>query len=134
MWFENPSPKNWKRTCRSSSLFWGWWVFSGLEIDFRIQLTLSPAPEGKIPFRDVLYDRMTENFGTQVPNLDQMFAVGKPFPLEVIELSEGSPLDVLKSYNKKRGLALDLPEMEYLVEAYKKVGRVRNLTFFVSRL
>jgi phosphoribosylformylglycinamidine synthase len=60
-----------------------------------------------------------------------MFATGKPFPIEVIELSEGSPLDVLKSYNKKQGLALDLLEMEYLVEAYKKVGRVRALSSFL---
>ena len=69
---------------------------------------------------------MTENFGTQEPDLHEMFAVGQPYPLEVIELPESAPLDVLKSYNKKRGLALDLPEMEYLVEAYKKIGRVRH--------
>lgn len=83
------------------------------------------APDEKnILFKDVLYDRMTETFGTHEPDLSQMFAVGKPFPLEVIELSGDAPLEILKAYNKKRGLALDLPEMEYLVEAYKKVGRV----------
>ena len=75
-------------------------------------------------FRDVLYDRMTENFSTEEPNLSQMFAVGQLYPLEVIDLSVGAPLEVLKVYNKEKGLALDLPEMEYLVEAYKKVGRV----------
>jgi len=83
-------------------------------------------------FRDVLFDRMTENFGTEEPDLSQMFAIGQPFPLEVIDLSEGTPIEVLKAYNKERGLALDLPEMEYLVEAYKKVGRV-SLNLSLSR-
>lgn len=57
-----------------------------------------------------------------------MFTVGQPYPLEVIDLSVGAPLEVLKAYNKERGLALDLPEMEYLVEAYKKVGRVSHFS------
>jgi len=80
-------------------------------------------------FRDVLYDRMTENFSTEKPDNSLMFAVGQPYPLEVIDLSAGSPLEVLKEYNKERGLALDLPEMEYLVEAYKKVGRVSHFSY-----
>lgn len=67
---------------------------------------------------------MTETFSTQQPDLKRMFEVGKPFPLEVVDLSGAEPLEVLKRYNKERGLALDGPEMEYLVEAYKKVGRV----------
>ena len=82
--------------------------------------------EGKdIPFKDVLYDRMTENISTLEPDLKQMFAEGQPFPLEVIELfAEGSaPIEVLKAYNKKRGLALDQLEMEYLVQAYNQLGR-----------
>ena len=82
--------------------------------------------EGKdIPFKDVLYDRMTENISMSEPNLNQMFAEGQPFPLEVIDLSaEGStPIEVLKAYNKKRGLALDQLEMEYLVQAYTQLGR-----------
>ena len=71
---------------------------------------------------------MTETFSTQEPDLSQMFTNGQPFPLEVIDLSSSaeSPIAVLKAYNKERGLALDLPEMEYLVEAYKKVGRVNS--------
>lgn len=82
-------------------------------------------------FRDVLHDRMTETFSTQEPDLEKMFQVGKPYPLEVVDLSGGesgeSAIDVLKRYNKERGLALDVPEMEYLVEAYKEVGRVSRL-------
>jgi phosphoribosylformylglycinamidine synthase len=78
-----------------------------------------------IPFKDVLYDRMTENISLVEPDLEKMFSEGQPFPLEVINFSaEGSePLEVLKTYNKKQGLALDQLEMEYLVQAYKQLGR-----------
>jgi phosphoribosylformylglycinamidine synthase len=82
--------------------------------------------EGKdSPFKDVLYDRMTENISTLEPDLNQMFAEGQPFPLEVIELfaEVSAPIEVLKAYNKKRGLALDQLEMEYLVQAYTQLGR-----------
>jgi len=84
-----------------------------------------PFEELDIPFKDILYDRMTETISTEEPDLKKMFAEGKPFPLEVINLSaEGSsPIDVLKAYNVKRGLALDQLEMEYLVQAYSKLGR-----------
>jgi len=79
----------------------------------------------EIPFRDALYDRMTENIGTEEPSPAKMFIEGQRYPLEVINLSaEGStPLEILKAYNTERGLALDQPEMEYLVQAYKQLGR-----------
>jgi phosphoribosylformylglycinamidine synthase len=75
--------------------------------------------------KDVIYDRMTENISTSEPIPEQMFATGTPFPLEVIDLwAKGStPLEVLKMYNSKRGLALDPLEMEYLVQAYTHLGR-----------
>ena len=78
-------------------------------------------------FRDAMYDRMTEHWETHNPNLEEMFVEGKPTPLEVIDLlTEGSTavaLEILKAYNKKRGLALDENEMEYLIQAYKDLGR-----------
>ncbi|TAQ86439.1 hypothetical protein B7494_g5245 [Chlorociboria aeruginascens] len=79
----------------------------------------------EIPFKNILYDRMTENISTEEPDLEEMFAEGKPFPLEVIDLAaEGStPIEVLKAYNKRRGLALDQLEMEYLVQAYSRLER-----------
>ena len=91
-----------------------------------ILVDLTEPLEGKgIPFKDVLYDRMTENISTSEPDLNQMFVEGQPFPLEVINLSaEGSTsIEILKAYNKKRGLALDQLEMEYLVQAYNQLGR-----------
>jgi phosphoribosylformylglycinamidine synthase len=66
---------------------------------------------------------MTENFSTTEPDLQQMFAEGKPFPLEVIDLwAEGAtPLEVLKLYNKDRGLALDQLEVSVLVSRGSKM-------------
>jgi phosphoribosylformylglycinamidine synthase len=91
-----------------------------------VLVDLTKPLEGKdIPFKDVLYDRMTENISTSEPDLNQMFAEGQPFPLEVIDLStEGStPIEILKAYNKKQGLALDQLEMEYLIQSYTQLGR-----------
>lgn len=75
--------------------------------------------------KDVIYDRMTENIGTTEPVPEEMFATESPFPLEVVDLwAKGTtPIDVLKVYNSKRGLALDHLEMEYLVQAYTQLGR-----------
>jgi len=79
-------------------------------------------------FRDTLYDRMTEHWSHDEPNLERMFKEGQPAPLQVIDLSaEGSTaLETLKAYNIERGLALDENEMEYLIQAYKDLGRNPN--------
>ncbi|KAL3422936.1 phosphoribosylformylglycinamidine synthase [Phlyctema vagabunda] len=76
-------------------------------------------------FTNELFDRMTENISTTEPDLSQMFAEGEPYPLEVIDLSAqgSSPIEVLKAYNKERGLSLDQLEMEYLVQSYSQLGR-----------
>ncbi|KAF8861177.1 phosphoribosylformylglycinamidin [Acephala macrosclerotiorum] len=84
-----------------------------------------PFESEEITFKDILYDRMTENISKTEPDLHQMFAEGQPYPLEIINLSAdgADAIEVLKAYNKERGLALDQLEMEYLVQAYKKLGR-----------
>jgi phosphoribosylformylglycinamidine synthase len=76
-------------------------------------------------FRDLLHDRMTEIFSTSEPDLNQMFAERQPFPLEVVDIfADGvHAIEVLKEYNRKRGLALDQPEMEYLIQAYTQLKR-----------
>ncbi|KAH8803209.1 CobB/CobQ-like glutamine amidotransferase domain-containing protein [Xylogone sp. PMI_703] len=84
------------------------------------------AFEGEeIPFKDILYDRMTENISTTEPDPQQMFAEEKPRPLEIVNIfAPGTtPIEVLKDCNKRMGLALDEPEMEYLVQAYSQLGR-----------
>lgn len=76
-------------------------------------------------FKHVLYDRMTENISNTEPDVKNMFAEGQRVPLEVVDIfAEGAkPIEILKDYNKKRGLALDEPEMEYLIQSYTQIGR-----------
>lgn len=78
-----------------------------------------------MPFKDLLYDRMTEHISTSEPDMKEMFAEGRPVPLEVVDIfADGvHPIQVLKEYNRKRGLALDQPEVEYLVQAYTQLKR-----------
>jgi phosphoribosylformylglycinamidine synthase len=84
-----------------------------------------PFEGSGIPFKDILYDRMTQNISASEPDIEQMFSHGNPVPLEVVDIfaKDAVPIDVLTGYNKKRGLALDGPEMEYLIQAYTKLGR-----------
>ncbi|QIX02412.1 hypothetical protein AMS68_007929 [Peltaster fructicola] len=75
----------------------------------------------KITNADTLYDRMTETFGTATPDLTAMFAQSPPLPLERIQLLQGStePRAALESANKRLGLALDVSEIDYLIDAYQ---------------
>lgn len=84
-----------------------------------------PHDSHDIPFRDVLYDRMTEHISYEEPDPNQMFAQKERLPLEVVDIfvPGRNPIDVLKDYNQQRGLALDQSEMEYLVEVFTKLGR-----------
>lgn len=91
-----------------------------------ITITYNEALEdGTVSFKDVIYDRMTETFESSVPDLQQMFQEGQRYPLEIVDIfAPGSePIDILRDYNKKFGLALDESEMQYLVEVFKKQGR-----------
>lgn len=76
-------------------------------------------------FKDTIYDRMTEALSTTEPDLTLMFQEGQRYPLEIVDIfTPGSePLDILRDYNAKFGLALDESEMEYLVEVFKNQGR-----------
>ncbi|KAI9729497.1 MAG: hypothetical protein M1818_008520 [Claussenomyces sp. TS43310] len=84
-----------------------------------------PFEGSEIPFKDALYDRMTENISIYEPDTKQMFAAGQRIPLEVVDIfAEGAePMDILKGYNRERGLALDQSEMEYLIQAYTQLNR-----------
>ncbi|CAG8956024.1 hypothetical protein HYFRA_00008880 [Hymenoscyphus fraxineus] len=91
-----------------------------------VTIAFSEEPkEDDLFFKDILHDRMTESFSASQPDLEIMFAEGKPLPLEVVDLwKEGStPIEILKAYNVECGLALDPSEMEYLVQAYTQIGR-----------
>ena len=76
-----------------------------------VLINFTEDPGEEIPLHS-LYDRMTEIISTAEPSVEKMFAEGQRYPLEIIDLSadEMTPIEVLKAYNIKRGLALDLPE------------------------
>ncbi|PFH57963.1 hypothetical protein XA68_14342 [Ophiocordyceps unilateralis] len=79
-------------------------------------------------FRDAFYDRMTETFTLEKPCLDAMFMDAAPSPLVVVDIfAPGKdPIDVLREYNKEKGLSLDESEMQYLVQLYEKLQRPPN--------
>ncbi len=81
--------------------------------------------EQDLSFRDEIYDRMTENFSLEPPNLDAMFAEGRRKPLEVVDIFTDTrgPLVALQGFNRHMGLGLDEPSLEYLVAEYKNLGR-----------
>ncbi|CRK35594.1 hypothetical protein BN1708_001240 [Verticillium longisporum] len=79
-----------------------------------------------IPFKDIIYDRMTETIGLAQPDLNTIFVEGQRYPLEIVDIFAAgaqTPLERLRDHNKKFGLALDESEMEYLVEVFKRQGR-----------
>ena len=67
--------------------------------------------------KNLLYDRMTETWSTEEPNLNKMFSEESPRTLEVV------PIGQLKVYSMTNGLALDESEIEYLTESYHHLGR-----------
>jgi phosphoribosylformylglycinamidine synthase len=67
--------------------------------------------------KNLLYDRMTETWSTEEPNLNKMFSEESARLLEVV------PIGQLKRYSKTHGLALDESEIEYLTESYHNLGR-----------
>lgn len=67
--------------------------------------------------KNLLYDRMTETWSTEEPNLNKMFSEESARTLEVV------PIDQLRVYSKANGLALDESEVEYLTESYHNLGR-----------
>lgn len=78
-----------------------------------------------LPFKDIIYDRMTEILATEQQSLDVMFAEDEREPLVVVDIFAGGrePLEILEDYNNKMGLALSSDEMQYLVDAYTRLGR-----------
>lgn len=71
-----------------------------------------------------LHDPMTEDISTHVPDMEKMFAEEPPKPLTTVgtgATSEESRAAIEKA-NKALGLALDVSEVDYLVEAYGPDG------------
>ncbi len=84
-----------------------------------------PFEDPDVPFKDVIYDRMTETFSSRPPDLSEMFAERVRRPLEIIDIfaPDTTPSAVLEEYNTRKGLSLDSSEIEYLVKLFSKLGR-----------
>ncbi|KAI0008784.1 CobB/CobQ-like glutamine amidotransferase domain-containing protein [Xylariaceae sp. FL0662B] len=93
-----------------------------------VTIELDQSPPENVPFKDLIYDRMTENFTNTLPDPVTMFTQGLRRPLVVVDIfaDERGPLAALKDYNNQVGLGLDQLNLEYLVEQYKSFGRSPN--------
>lgn len=71
---------------------------------------------------ELLHDRMTQVVVEHLGTLDDWFQQGEPAPLGIIELGD-QPVHALEAVNRSHGLALSTDEIDYLAEAYQRMGR-----------
>jgi phosphoribosylformylglycinamidine synthase len=69
----------------------------------------------------LLHDRMTESVLRAAADASQLFAVQSPRPLQFVSLAAGR--GTLVAANARLGLALADDEIDYLMEAYRRLGR-----------
>ena len=70
----------------------------------------------------LLHDRMTESILEGPEQCDKLFAHPEPAPLERISLGP-EPAQALRTANQAYGLALSEADIEYLIQAYGRLGR-----------
>lgn len=87
-------------------------------IEYLLQGADSVSPEQIT----LLYDRMTESILPDLEQCDRLFAHPEPAPLEQISLSP-DPAQALRAANQAYGLALSETDIDYLIQAYDKLGR-----------
>ena len=73
----------------------------------------------------LLHDRMTESVLFDVVSAETMFSHAVPAPMTSVDILDGGR-DALVEANQKLGLALAEDEIDYLVEAFKELGRNPN--------
>ena len=81
---------------------------------------LTDAEKQKV--KALIHDRMMENV---LPSLEEgaaLFEKQSPKPFKTVALTTGG-MDALKVANVELGLALSEPEMEYLLDSFKGIGR-----------
>ncbi len=70
----------------------------------------------------LLHDPMTESVITSLDRIDAVFTPGAAARLARIELGD-DPRAALEKANREYGLALNMQEIDYLVEHYRELGR-----------
>ena len=97
-----------------------------LRVERALALDLEPAPTpGSSPWQEILaalHDPMTESVLTTRAELDGLFDVGDPLPLDRIALGTDARA-ALVSANQRLGLALASDEIDYLAESYASLER-----------
>lgn len=71
---------------------------------------------------ELLHDRMTEQVLTSIDTASALFTEATPKPLQTIDILKGGET-ALRSANSELGLALADDEIDYLLDAYRKLGR-----------
>jgi phosphoribosylformylglycinamidine synthase len=74
----------------------------------------------------LLHDRMTESVALQRSALERLFVELPPQPLRYVDLLSGSAQagrEALARANVEQGLALSDDEIDYLLDAYRRLGR-----------
>ncbi len=95
---------------------------SRLERGLRIELDGVKASALETAAREVLYDRMTETVVDALADLQHWFDPPPTDTLAEIELGS-DPTGALAAANRKYGLALNDEEIDYLADAYRRIGR-----------
>jgi len=70
----------------------------------------------------LLFDRMMEQVVHDTETLADLFSHQSPRPLQTVDILQGG-LEALKQANQTLGLALSEDEMDYLVQAFTRLGR-----------
>ncbi|WP_410211325.1 phosphoribosylformylglycinamidine synthase [Aquirhabdus sp.] len=73
----------------------------------------------------LLHDRMTESVFDNVEQAGQLFHVTEPKPLNTIDILENGR-DALIKANREFGFALSIEEIDYLTDAFTRLGRNPN--------
>ena len=103
---------------------------AGLESALRrvergIQWFVTGAPAARVPLEVLgapLHDRMTETVVAEAAQAAALFRDETPRPLRRVEL-EPHPGEALTAANQMLGLALSRDEIDYLADAYARLGR-----------
>jgi phosphoribosylformylglycinamidine synthase len=101
----------------------------GLASIRRIERGIAYAVQGEI--RDdaallaALHDRMTESVLSKIDEAAALFRTAEPAPLATVDVLGGGRSALVQA-NRSLGLALSEDEIDYLVEAFAKLGRNPN--------
>ncbi|WP_303856306.1 phosphoribosylformylglycinamidine synthase [Salinicola salarius] len=91
-------------------------------IAYRVTLKSAPAPEAYDVMVSRLHDRMVETVLFDSSDAAKLFSHHQPTPLATVDVLDGGR-PALASANAELGLALADDEIDYLVEAFRALGR-----------